>query len=109
MKLCIMIAADSDGDRLLTRLTEERFPATRVASTGGFLRRGSVTILSAIEDAEVGRLSALLHREFAALQATVPTQAIPGWPEDAEADQFVEVRAGGVTLMVLVLDRFEQT
>ncbi len=49
-KLCMMVVADTDADTLMERLIEEEFPATKVGSTGGFLRRGNVTIFSGVTE-----------------------------------------------------------
>ena len=43
MKFCIVIVPSGDGERLLNRMSEQGFPATRIGSTGGFLKRGSAT------------------------------------------------------------------
>ncbi len=53
MKLIIAILRDSDADNVTQALTHEQFRVTRVASTGGFLRRGTVTLLVGVEDQHV--------------------------------------------------------
>ena len=53
MKLIIVIVKDNDADALTQALTAGSFRVTRVASTGGFLRSGVVTLLLGVEDAEV--------------------------------------------------------
>jgi uncharacterized protein YaaQ len=45
MKLMIVILSDSDAETALHSLIELDFRVTRVASTGGFLRRGNTTLL----------------------------------------------------------------
>lgn len=53
MKLIITIIKDSDADALTTAFTAADFRVTRVASTGGFLRSGVVTLLLGVEDEHV--------------------------------------------------------
>jgi uncharacterized protein YaaQ len=53
MKLIIAILRDSDADNVTQALTHEQFRVTRVASTGGFLRRGTVTLLVGVDDQHV--------------------------------------------------------
>jgi len=36
----VVVIADDDADRLISKLVERSFPVTKVSSTGGFLRRG---------------------------------------------------------------------
>jgi uncharacterized protein YaaQ len=53
MKMIIVIVKDNDADILTQALTTANFRVTRVASTGGFLRSGVVTILLGVEDTQV--------------------------------------------------------
>lgn len=53
MKMIIIIVKDSDADRLTQAFTAESFRVTRVASSGGFLRSGVVTMLLGVEDDQV--------------------------------------------------------
>ncbi|GAB4505416.1 MAG: cyclic di-AMP receptor DarA [Anaerolineales bacterium] len=53
MKMIIAIIKDSDADAVIQALTTAEFRVTRVASTGGFLRSGVVTLLIGVEDERV--------------------------------------------------------
>lgn len=53
MKMIIVIIKDHDADNLTQALTAGNFRVTRVASTGGFLRSGVVTLLLGVDDAQV--------------------------------------------------------
>jgi len=53
MKLIIAILRDSDNEPVSQGLIGEGFRVTRIASTGGFLRRGSSTLVVGVEDVEV--------------------------------------------------------
>ncbi len=61
MKLIIAIVKDTDDVPVTTRLVDEGFRVTRVASTGGFLRRGNVTLLIGTEPERVQKAIDLLH------------------------------------------------
>jgi len=50
MKLVIAIVKDSDAMDVSDALVEHNYRVTRVASTGGFLRRGRVTLLIGVEE-----------------------------------------------------------
>ena len=52
MKMIIIIVKDHDADTLTQAFTAGNFRVTRVASTGGFMRSGVVTMLG-VEDAQV--------------------------------------------------------
>lgn len=53
MKMIIIIVEDNDADPLTQALTAASFRVTRVASTGGFLRSGVVTMLLGVQAEQV--------------------------------------------------------
>jgi uncharacterized protein YaaQ len=53
MKLIIAILQDNDSDPVSKALTSREFRVTTIASTGGFLRRGSSTMLIGVEDEQL--------------------------------------------------------
>jgi len=53
VKMMIIILDDVDADVALRGLLESDFRATRVASTGSFLKRGNTTLLLGTEDERV--------------------------------------------------------
>jgi uncharacterized protein YaaQ len=109
LKLVIIIASDSDADRLMKVLVERGYPATKISSTGGFLRRGSATILSGVDDGEVGDVLALVRAECHARTEYVPVQTLPFFGEGAALSEPVEVRVGGAIVFVVGVERFEKT
>ena len=42
LKLVVIIASDADADKLMKKLVEQGYPATKIGSTGGFLRKGKI-------------------------------------------------------------------
>lgn len=53
MKLIFAIIRDRDDANVVQQLVERGYRVTRVASTGGFLRRGNVTLLIGAEAEQV--------------------------------------------------------
>ena len=53
MKMIIVIVQDHDAETLTQAFTAASYRVTRVASTGGFLRSGVVTMLLGVEDDQV--------------------------------------------------------
>ncbi|MCS7179126.1 MAG: cyclic-di-AMP receptor [Anaerolineae bacterium] len=62
MKLLIVILRDGDAGAVIDRLVEMGYRVTRIASTGGFLRRGNVTLLIGAEAGEVDGVIDLLRQ-----------------------------------------------
>lgn len=85
MKMMIMIVKDQDADALTREMTAASLRVTRVASTGGFLRSGVVTLLMGLEDEQVEGVISRLRTKFA-----------PPSPEPR------------VTLFVVPVEHFEQ-
>lgn len=53
MKMVIGIIRDEDSEAVLQALVEKGYRVTRIASTGGFLRRGMSTLIIGVEDDQV--------------------------------------------------------
>jgi uncharacterized protein YaaQ len=53
MKMILAIVQDEDVDALLDAMARRGLRATKVSSTGGFLRSGNSTILIGVEDTHV--------------------------------------------------------
>ena len=62
MKLMFVIVCDIDDGAVVQSLVENDYRVTRVASTGGFLRRGNVTLMLGVEDDKVQAVIDLLHK-----------------------------------------------
>jgi uncharacterized protein YaaQ len=61
MKMIIIIVKDNDADTLTQSFTAGNFRVTRVASTGGFMRSGVVTMLLGVEDEQVDAAIKVAH------------------------------------------------
>jgi len=55
MKLMMAILNKKDCEPVIQALVEDDFRVTRVASTGGFLRQGNVTLLIGTDEEKVER------------------------------------------------------
>jgi uncharacterized protein YaaQ len=107
-KLIVVITSDDEAEALIKRLIERGYPATKVGSTGGFLRRGNATIFSGIEASDLNNVLAIIRNECKARTEFIPAQALP-FPESIYPAEPVQVRVGGAIVFVLPVDRFEKT
>jgi uncharacterized protein YaaQ len=62
MKLMFVIVRDSDAGEVVQALVENKHRVTRVASTGGFLRRGNVTLMLGVEQDKIQAVIDLLRQ-----------------------------------------------
>ena len=53
MKLIIAIVQDEDASRLVGQLMNDGFGVTKLATTGGFLKAGNITMIIGTEDEKV--------------------------------------------------------
>lgn len=64
-RLIVAIIRDTDGDEVLKALIDANYRVTRIASTGGFLRRGNATLLIGVEKEHVESAIGLIRENSA--------------------------------------------
>jgi uncharacterized protein YaaQ len=62
MKLLVFVTESALADPTVDALVEQGFRVTRLASTGGFLRKGNTTLLVGVEEGLVDRAFAIVKR-----------------------------------------------
>lgn len=65
MKLIIAILRDVDNEPVSHALTTASFRVTMIASTGGFLRRGSATLLIGVDDEQLDTALEIIRKNCA--------------------------------------------
>ena len=106
-KLLVIIAATDDADRLLERMIAEGHPATKISSTGGFLRRGNATILTGVTGGAVDEVLAMVRAECEPREEFIPVQTLP-FPGSLPPTESLQVRVGGAIVFVLDIQQFEK-
>lgn len=86
-KLIIAVVQNEDADAVVDALLEEEFRATRLASTGGFLRRGNTTLMIGADEDQVDHVLDLIRRH--ARSGAAPAETTGGAPPPAAATVFV--------------------
>jgi uncharacterized protein YaaQ len=86
-KLIIAVVQNEDADEVVDALLEDDFRATRLASTGGFLRRGNTTLMIGSDEDQVDRVLDLIRRH--ARTGIVPSDDAPGIAPPSAATVFV--------------------
>jgi len=64
MKMVILIIKEREADEITQALTSEKYRVTRIASTGGFLRSGVVTLLLGTRDERVESALELVRKKL---------------------------------------------
>lgn len=107
MKLVLAIIHDYDVDPVLRALIARGFSVTRIASAGGFLRTGNVTILIGAEDDKVEICVGILA-QTGAHRVVPPPADVQFAYDDTTANGVASVSLGGVSVFVLSVERFER-
>jgi uncharacterized protein YaaQ len=106
MKLIVAVVQDQDSSRLSSALTKGDFRATKLASTGGFLRSGNTTFLIGTEDDLVSNALDLIRSNCRSREQMVAPVSPMGGNADSYIPYPVEVEVGGATVFVLPIEQF---
>jgi uncharacterized protein YaaQ len=86
-KLIIAVVQNEDADGVVDALLDQDLRATRLASTGGFLRRGNTTLLVGADEDQVDLVLELIRRN--ARSGAVPQSEAGNVSPPAAATVFV--------------------
>ena len=101
MKLITAIVNKEDSKNVCNELIKAKFYVTRLATTGGFLMAGNMTLLIGTEDERVDDSRCCKQR----------TEIVPGTASigvGLETAMPIEVTVGGATIFVTNVERFEK-
>jgi uncharacterized protein YaaQ len=108
MKLVVAIIAKDDAEKTIEALTKDGHRATRIDSTGGFLKEKNSTILIGVKPAEVKKVLKVLGSNAKSHKEQLTPTPTMGGPGDFFMADPVEVEVGGATVFVLDVDQFER-
>ena len=106
MKLIVAIINSDDSQTVLSEITKAGFYATKLSTTGGFLRAGNLTLLMGVEDDKVDTLLELLRtncrkrEEITSVSPAFESGVMPAIP--------VQITVGGATVFVLDVEQFHK-
>ena len=108
VKLVVAIVHHEDAGALVDMLLDREFRATRLASSGGFLKQSNATVILGVEDDAVDEVLAIVREACHSR-----TQVVNPMPPIMEPGEFfmpypLEVEVGGATVFVLPVERFER-
>ena len=106
MKLVLAIISHDVANTVTQSLTKAGFSSTKLATTGGFLMAGNVTILVGVDEEKVQTVIDIIREHSHSRRQMIPSTTemsygyYPSMPE--------EVGVGGATIFVEDIDRFER-
>ncbi|MFD2671564.1 cyclic-di-AMP receptor [Marinicrinis sediminis] len=107
MKMIMAVVQDKDSGKLASALVKAGYRATKLASTGGFLKAGNTTFMIGTENDKVEDVFRII-RENCKIRDQLVTPVSPvGGTTDSYIPFPVEVQVGGAAVFVIPVERFE--
>jgi uncharacterized protein YaaQ len=108
VKLIVAIVHSDDAGTLVDALLDREFRATRLHSSGGFLKQSNASIMLGVDDDEVDEVMGIIRETCISR-----TQVVNPMPPIMEPGEFfmpypLEVEVGGATVFVLPVERYER-
>lgn len=106
MKLIVAIVQDKDASTLSNALVDHNVQATKLATTGGFLRAGNTTFLIGVEDKQVDEVLRIIKDTSHARDQFMTPPVNVDVTGDSSMAYPIEVQVGGATVFVLPVEQF---
>ena len=104
MKLVIAIVHSDDAQAVLTEISKSGYSATKLSTTGGFMRAGNTTLLIGVDESEVDTVIELIGKQAHSHKQIVTFPAAKG--EGSISNLPFEIKIGGATVFVVDVDKF---
>lgn len=108
MKLIIAIVQDEDSKRLNQAFTKNGVRATRLTSTGGFMRAGNCTFLIGIETSKVDAVLDIIKDVSSTRTQTIMAPPSYDFNFEMNLNYPIDVEVGGATVFVLDVEQFKK-
>ena len=109
MKLMYIIVRNDNESDVVNALVSQNFRITKLATSGGFLRRGNATLFSCVEDSDVDKAIEIIKNECGKrqkIQVEMPINLPSTAINYTTVPTTIEV--GGATIIVTDVYRFEK-
>lgn len=106
MKLMFAVVNNDDSHGVASALTKAGFRATKLSSSGGFLKAGNTTFMIACEDEKVDEIIEVIRTHSRKRKQTITPDMASGLADGVSFP--VEVSVGGATIFITSIERFER-
>lgn len=106
MKLILAIINHDDAHSVIQHLTQGGYPVTKLATTGGFLQVGNVTVIIGVDDDRLQGALDVIGKYSNSRRQVIPTTSELGMGMYSAMP--VEVMVGGATTFVLNVEAFNK-
>ncbi len=106
MKLVIAIINNDDSQKVLSEISRAGLYATKLSTTGTFLRAGNVTLLIGVEDERLDETLDIFRNTCSKREEV--TSVMPGYAPELMQSVPVKITVGGATIFVLDVEQFHK-
>lgn len=106
MKLVVAIINNDDSQKVLLEIGRAGLYATKLSTTGTFLRAGNLTLLMGVEDDRLDETLDILRNNCSKREEI--TSALPGYVTEIMPSVPVRITVGGATVFVLDVEQFHK-
>lgn len=107
MKLVFAIVNNDDGPIVVAELIKKGYHVTKIASTGGFLKKGNHTFITAVENEQVDDVIETIKKYSKKRKYTAPVDAVTAAAIGGGLTP-IEITIGGATVFVTNIEHFER-
>lgn len=108
MKLVVAIIQNQDSKRLSDQFVENGVRATKLSSTGGFLRAGNTTFIVGADDDRIDFVLNIIQENCSTREQKMVNPPSYDFTLESDLSFPIDVEVGGATVFVLPIDQFEQ-
>lgn len=106
MKLVIAIINNDDSQMVLSEIGRAGLYATKLSTTGSFLKAGNTTLIMGVEKERLDETLDILRNNCSKREEI--TQALPGFATELMQSVPVKITVGGATVFVLDVEQFHK-
>ena len=106
MKLVIAVVNRDDANTVTQNLSKKGFYSTKLASSGGFLLAGNITLLVGVEEEKVQDVIDVIRQYSHSRKQVIPATTEVGMNYMNTIP--VEVNVGGATIFVVDVEQFQR-
>lgn len=106
MKLLIAIINNDDSHKVLNEISRAGLYATKLSTTGGFLKAGNLTLIMGVEDERVDDALDILRKNCSKREEI--TETMPAMYSEFMSSTTMKLTVGGATVFVLDVEQFHK-
>jgi len=106
VKMVVAIVHDHDAHNLMEALSSSNFKATKMATTGGFLREGNTTFMIGTDKEHLDEVMEIIKENCQARKKTIAPMSPVANSMESYYSFPMEVKIGGATVFIIDVEKF---